>query len=194
MPDYPNPPRRCPRCGSDGPYYKDKTRKDGLFPWCAECQREVAREREAVKHADYRAVKEAAYATASARDGLCECGCGRKTSLATTTDLKVARVKGYPQRYVLGHGGRSPDEKFEEDPATGCWNWTGHKAKAGYGIVRWDNRTYRAHRFIYEREVGPIPDDHALHHECRNTSCVNPAHLTPLTFSEHMSLHNAERQ
>ena len=45
-----------------------------------------------------------------------------------------------------------------------------------------------AHRWIYESERGPIPDGMHLHHLCRVTQCVNPAHLTPMSAVEHNSM------
>ena len=51
----------------------------------------------------------------------------------------------------------------------------------GYGQF-WDGtRLVRAHRFAYEQIVGPIPDGLQLDHLCRVRSCVNPAHLEPVT-------------
>lgn len=37
--------------------------------------------------------------------GLCECGCGQKTSLATQTNRRRGYVKGKPMRFVVGHSG-----------------------------------------------------------------------------------------
>jgi hypothetical protein len=34
---------------------------------------------------------------------LCECGCGRRTSIATATDARHGYVKGEPRRFVNGH-------------------------------------------------------------------------------------------
>lgn len=71
----------------------------------------------------------------------------------------------------------------------GCWLWTGG-TRHGYGAT--GNTT--VHRFVYETLVGPIPDGHHLHHECRNRACCRPSHLTPLTPSEHAQLHVSERR
>lgn len=41
-----------------------------------------------------------------------------------------------------------------------------------------------AHRAVYEHLRGPIPVGLELDHLCRNTRCVNPAHLEPVTHRE----------
>ena len=69
-----------------------------------------------------------------------------------------------------------------ETLSTGCWEWTGHVNNAGYGRVKNDY----AHRLAYEMFVGPIPDGADLDHLCRRRSCVNPAHLEPVTRSENV--------
>jgi hypothetical protein len=43
-----------------------------------------------------------------------------------------------------------------------------------------------AHVVMYERHVGLVPDGLELDHLCRNTSCVNPSHLEPVTHAENM--------
>jgi hypothetical protein len=47
-----------------------------------------------------------------------------------------------------------------------------------------DGRTWAAHRAAYTLLVAPIPDGLTIDHLCRNTSCVNPAHLEPVTQRE----------
>lgn len=68
------------------------------------------------------------------------------------------------------------------EPTTGCWLWAG-AACGGYGNI-WDGRPRRAHRVVYELRVGPIPPGLQLDHLCRNTMCVNPRHLEPVTARE----------
>lgn len=73
--------------------------------------------------------------------------------------------------------------KFQRDPDSGCWVWTGYRDKNGYGKI-WmghPDRSFMAHRVMYELIVGPIPTGLQIDHLCRNTSCVNPSHLEPVT-------------
>lgn len=63
-----------------------------------------------------------------------------------------------------------------------CWLWTGSSWK-GYGQFT-DGRRVKAHRFAYELERGPIPEGYQIDHLCKNTLCVNPDHLEPVTQYE----------
>lgn len=68
--------------------------------------------------------------------------------------------------------------------SSGCWVWAGSRNKGGYGHLGLPPNGQRqgmAHRVAYELLVGPIPDGLELDHLCRYTSCVNPAHLQPVT-------------
>jgi len=75
--------------------------------------------------------------------------------------------------------------KVEKGP--GCWSWTG-AISDGYGSFAEGSkgRCHKAHRFAYEQLVGPIPDGMQLDHKCHNRSCVNPAHLRPVTHKQNM--------
>lgn len=64
-----------------------------------------------------------------------------------------------------------------------CWNWTGYKDATGYGRV-----SIGAHKLFYLLLKGNYDNDLELHHECHNTSCVNPDHLKPITHEEHAKL------
>ena len=68
--------------------------------------------------------------------------------------------------------------------ANGCWQWSGRRSTTEYGVFVLDGRNFRAHRVAYELRVGPIPEGLQLDHLCRNRSCVNPAHLEPVTNRE----------
>lgn len=75
-----------------------------------------------------------------------------------------------------------------------CWIYTGAVNKAGYGSLTIGSRTDRtrqaigAHRLSYFLERGEIPDGLVIHHDCRNTSCVNPNHLEAVTQSTNVKL------
>lgn len=43
-----------------------------------------------------------------------------------------------------------------------------------------------AHRWGYERFIGPVPPELHMDHLCRNPGCVNPAHLEPVTPGENV--------
>src|ERR1035437_2493775 len=66
-----------------------------------------------------------------------------------------------------------------------CWNWTETLYK-GYGQIKSEGKTRRAHRIIYQLLVGKIPKGLDLDHLCRNKKCVNPKHLEPVTRSENV--------
>jgi hypothetical protein len=78
--------------------------------------------------------------------------------------------------------------------ANGCWHFTGTRNRAGYGTVWTGSDTMLAHRYVYDMLVDDgIPEGLDLHHECGVKICVNPAHLTPLTRSEHSRTHGRQR-
>lgn len=77
------------------------------------------------------------------------------------------------------------------DKTSSCWNWIGSDTGRGYGSF-WDgNKCVRAHRWSYERFVGQIPGGLTIDHLCRNTLCVNPKHLEPVTQWENMMRGNS---
>lgn len=80
-------------------------------------------------------------------------------------------------------------EHYVEDPVSGCWNFTGTVTPNGYGNVYGGHKgasPIKAHRYFYEHMVGEIPDEMVIDHLCRNTLCVNPEHLEPVTQSENV--------
>lgn len=66
-----------------------------------------------------------------------------------------------------------------------CWRWTGVVAHR-YGRIQIDGKGQTTHRVTYEHFVGPVPPGLELDHLCRNTLCVNPSHLEPVTHAENI--------
>lgn len=62
-----------------------------------------------------------------------------------------------------------------------CWVPAGEYQQDAYGRIWIDGKSLMAHRFAYELEVRPIPDDLVIDHLCRYPPCRNPAHLEPVT-------------
>ena len=63
-----------------------------------------------------------------------------------------------------------------------CWQWTAFRQPdGGYGKFHLDAKCLLAHRWSYEFLRGEVPAGLHLDHLCRNTACVNPWHLEPVS-------------
>lgn len=82
----------------------------------------------------------------------------------------------------------NPERRFWRNVAKSesCWEWRGWTTGNGYGRFRVTGGRVLAHRYSYELLVGPIPVGMEIDHLCRNPSCVNPAHLEPVTHRENL--------
>lgn len=113
--------------------------------------------------------------------GICECGCGQPTRIATKTDRPSGRIKGRPMRFLFGHNLARPlSERLWEkvDKSDGCWIFTGSVDREGYGRVRMNTRrTDGAHRVAWRLANGPIPDGLHVLHRCDVPRCCRPDHL-----------------
>lgn len=114
----------------------------------------------------------------------CQCGCGEDAGVWPGTDRPRGRVAGEPKRYIAGHRHRSLGPAYVIDPETGCWVWQRTKSPAGYGLAWNGEKEVQAHVLMYEQHVVAVPDGLELDHLCSNPSCVNPAHLEPVTHAE----------
>lgn len=124
-------------------------------------------------------------------DQLCMCGCGKRTYVATKTSSAAGHVKGEPLLCRHGHRNhhkifpqRQVDDLYKTEDrghVTPCWTWLRKTADNGYGHVGHHGVTMLAHRWMYERKVGKIPDGLQLDHLCYNRNCVNPDHLEIVT-------------
>lgn len=65
-----------------------------------------------------------------------------------------------------------------------CIAWTSTCNRKGYGQFGHGGRMHAAHRWAYERWVGPIPEGLTIDHLCENKACVRLDHLEPVTNAE----------
>ena len=129
-------------------------------------------------------------------EGLCQCGCGRQTSKAHSTDTKRGYVKGHYRRYLPGHNPVSRlslEESFRKRVTRGepdeCWPWNSTTlVKNGYGCLQVMYKNYYAHRLAWElHNQQPVPDGMHVCHSCDNPKCCNPAHLFLGTNQDNIS-------
>ncbi len=77
------------------------------------------------------------------------------------------------------------------EPNTGCYLWTAWTSE-GYGNIKHEGRTWKAHRLAWTLAYGPIPPGEGYHgtevmHRCDTPACINPAHLRLGTHQENMA-------
>lgn len=105
----------------------------------------------------------------------------------TTGDVRaedplVRRIQGAAAQFeaYANRAGTVPANRPDLGP---CWTWTGCM-RNGYGLMSSSGRSTLAHTWSYEHFVAPIAPGLEPDHLCRNTSCVNPSHLEPVTHRE----------
>jgi len=124
----------------------------------------------------------------------CLCDCGQRT-LVRPHSLATGRTKSCGCYYS-----RPIEERFWEKvefSSNGCWLYLGAKKGFDYARLRDGENFVSAHRWAYERYVGPIPEGMELGHTCHDADldcrdirkcfhrrCVNfIEHLKPMTPS-----------
>jgi hypothetical protein len=67
--------------------------------------------------------------------------------------------------------------KVDKSNLNGCWIYTGHKDKDGYGRCNYNRKFDKAHRVAWIVTHGEIPKGISVCHKCDNPPCCNPDHL-----------------
>jgi hypothetical protein len=83
----------------------------------------------------------------------------------TRASLKDSDVQRFWRKVP---GDRTPDA---------CWPWLAARNAGGYGLIKIGPRSMLAPRVSYAIAHGSVDPALVIDHLCRNTCCVNPAHL-----------------
>ena len=133
--------------------------------------------------------------------GICECGCGQRTPIATHTFRRLRHFIGQPLPFVPGHGDRS----MKKRPACGPDNPTfiGARMRNGYRYIyvpahpcalngNWAGYVAE-HRVVAELALGrPIGAREHVHHINGIRHDNRPENLIALTNAEHTKLHRSQ--
>lgn len=84
---------------------------------------------------------------------------------------------------------QNPSLENYKTKENGCWIWTGHISRQGYGYFG----KQLAHRLIYAKTNKLIPGLE-LDHLCHNRTCVNPDHLEQVTHHENILRGDASKK
>lgn len=124
--------------------------------------------------------------------GLCLCGCGQPTAIATVNHPARGRVKGQAMRYIQGHHIRG--KRGADHP-----QWGGGRFTHKYGYVmlyrpdhpRADSKGYiPEHRLLMEESLGrPLTANEDVHHINGVKDDNRLENLVVLTKSDHHRLH-----
>lgn len=81
---------------------------------------------------------------------------------------------------------------FYKYDSESCLHFAGYVESEGYGClyatIDGKQRSFKAHRVVYENEYGPIPKELVCDHICRNRRCINLEHLQLVTNAENLQL------
>jgi len=112
-------------------------------------------------------------------DEMAKCPCKQEESLCYTGEDNAVRKSKLTveERFLAKVNKKGPIMPYMDTP---CWVWQASKRRKGYGAFQ-HGKEQLAHRVSYQLFIGLIPTGKQLDHLCKNTSCVNPYHLEPVT-------------
>lgn len=126
--------------------------------------------------------------------GYCRLHYGRKTRTGDPNGVKVMKpVHFTAEERLLSHTNKSGGYPDFSDPRVlatrddgECWvpDFTPAGKRKQYTQFSIGGNLRYTHRVAYELWVGKIPAGLYIDHRCRNTRCINPKHLEPVTASE----------
>ncbi len=123
--------------------------------------------------------------------------CGRKhgaKGLCAAHARQCRKGVGLTPLYTLRRPpGPTPRILYDEVPCLvpnlegSCHVFRGGKTAAGYGRVSINDKECYSHRYVWERDVGPIPEGLEIDHRCRNRACCNVKHLRAVTHKVNLT-------
>ena len=66
-----------------------------------------------------------------------------------------------------------PRDQYEGD----CVIFEGYTERGGHGVLSRGNKQWKAHRWAWTQQVGPIPEGMQVNHKCDVPACTNVDHL-----------------
>lgn len=70
---------------------------------------------------------------------------------------------------------------------TPCHIFDNGTSSQGYGRIAINRKAIYVHRYVWERDIGPIPDGMSIDHICRVRNCCNVNHLRVVTHQVNMT-------
>ncbi len=83
--------------------------------------------------------------------------------------------------------GSPPKIEYDEAPCPRsdldgpCFIFRGRKNEDGYGMVHANKKSVSVHKYVWERDNGPVPNGLEIDHQCRVRACCNTNHLRVVT-------------